>query len=664
MLDASVSNKEKFVQIYNADIIVINLEGWSLVAIIDGKVDCTWELSGTIKPGEAKTAGDDKNRDFTPDFINDGWHPGDNKWNGSNDGILLYHNDKLIDNAYGTDFDWSDGLMVRNENAGNATSVFFENEWTVYSESFDYRYHNCELPIIDLGPGYWSELTANYARGASYNIIGDVYVDSNTPGECYSIYIQRGNTLNIQAQKGLTIYKNLNNYSTNAAFSIESDANGPGSVIIYGASDNGTMEQYFEDTRLKTWQFVSSPVKNAKSAIFENDYLMYYYEPQQRYVRITPTDLSLQVGRGYTVLKAQDKTEKYEGTFNSGEIKIPTLTNTLEAPYSTDAFSGWNLIGNPYPSYIDWDKVIIPSKMQGQVSVWVVTNQDGEYISDWKVWVKGFGDREAHFIAPGTSFFVFSNYTENLVFDSSIQTHNPLISSTKSTTEIETPTQTMEISVSGNNAKSSYFFRFLPEATYGFDSKIDAFKMLSESAKMPQLYNRIGEVVLAANSIPYPAETDTLHLYFQVGVAGKYQLSFEGIKQFDSQQAFYLLDKVSGETFNLREDAIVNFTYQESDPENRFDLLFGLINSTHDYTLSENDISIYQASGKIFIHSRLPQTQNKRVEIRNLLGQLVYSSTQTEAFKNGKSINLPEATYIVSVYNNSAVYSQKIAYFN
>lgn len=662
MLNSDYTDKDSYIQIYNADVVVIDMSDWSLIGIEDGIEICTWTLSGTLKPGEAKIAGGDNSRTVSPDYISVDWNPGNNKWDGDDDGAKLYHSGSLIDNAYGS-IDWTDGILHRNEDAGNASTSFIDSEWTAYSVSFDENYHNCKLPIIDIGPGLWSELTADFTKGASYTIIGDVEVDIDTPAECYSIYIQNGNTLSIQATAALTIYKNLNNYSSNAAFEIKANSSGSGSVIIHGISDNGTIEQYFEDTSLQNWKFISPPVKSAKSAIYENDYLMYYYEPQMRYVDITPTSTTLKIGKGYTVLKSQDSIEKYEGIFNNGDIQIPTLTNTLGIPFSTDENSGWNLIGNPYTSSIDWDLVTIPVDMYGQVSVWVLSLVNGEYVSDWKVWVNGVGDEEAHYIDPGEGFFVFAGATENLDLGTASQVHHFAASGKKNLPD-GVVNETMEIKASGNNYSSTFYLRFLDEASHGFDSRFDAFKRLSDSKKIPQIYNQLEETILAANSIPPPAEDDILHLAFTSGTEGSYKLNFSGIDNFDYEQEFYLKDKVSGEITNLRLEPSIEFNYKTSDPENRFDILFGLINGTNDLEENEFDTNIYQSAGNIYIKTNYPQSQNLKVEIHNLLGQTVYTSSSISDFTNGKNLNLPNATYLVSISDKVYLFTEKVTVYN
>lgn len=690
MLYTTSPGKNSYIQIYNADVIPIDLSGWRIDAITGSTnkssngnghggdngngnggdtgngsggetVIASWDLSGTIKPGETKTAGDDGNQNFTVDFIYSNWQQKNNKWNGTNAGARLYANNILIDDAHGST-DWTLGGLLRIESEGIANTVFRDAEWSVFSGTMDENVHNCRLPIIDIGPGNWNELVTEFGRGASFNIKSDVEINANTVAECYSVYIQKNNTLSVNALAALTIRKNLNNYGTNSAFTIKSNETGYGSVIIYGISDNGTVEQYFEDTQLQQWKYISAPVENAKSAIYTNDYLMYYYEPLRKYVSITPTTTTLDVGRGYTVKKTQDNLEKYEGIFNSGDIKIPTLSNTLEAQYATDENSGWNLIGNPYTSAIDWDQVEIPSKMRGQVSVWVVSTVDGETVSDWKVWVKGLGDQEAHYIDPGEGFFVFSNYTENLTITTDAQVHHFEDASTKGVPEQATD-EILEIKAIGNNFNSSFYLRFLDESTLDADAEYDAFKRLSDSKLLPQIYNKVEHTILAANSIPHPAEDDVLNLAFSCGVEGKYTLDFSGIGSFDLTQCFYLKDNLTGKVSDLRQNSSIDFDYKLSDPENRFDLVFGLINGIDDIAKDEFGTNIYNYQGNIYIKTDYPQSQKLNVEIRNLLGQTVYSATNISDFINGKNLNLPDATYLVSIHDGAYINTEKVAVY-
>ena len=76
MMENTIPRKNSYIQIYNADVNIINLENWSLIAIANGNEVCTWSLSGTIKPGESKTAGSNRNRNFSPDFTNSSWKNG------------------------------------------------------------------------------------------------------------------------------------------------------------------------------------------------------------------------------------------------------------------------------------------------------------------------------------------------------------------------------------------------------------------------------------------------------------------------------------------------------------------------------------------------------------------------------------------------------------
>lgn len=91
----------------------------------------------------------------------------------------------------------------------------------------------------------------------------------------------------------------------------------------------------------------------------------------------------------------------YTGAIETGEVSIPIRKTAT-------AFSEWNLIGNPYPSYIDIQKLINHNKLlldENYISV------HGYAGGNTKVWEPiGLGIQfQGRVMAPGQGFFVLSN---------------------------------------------------------------------------------------------------------------------------------------------------------------------------------------------------------------------------------------------------------------
>lgn len=135
---------DRFIEIYNAGSVAVDLTGWSLVAIGNSADIFTWSLSGTIDPGEALVAGDaTTTTSFQVDFPAEAWSSSNGTWNGKiGDGA------KLVD----------DGPTVIDYIVADATR--FENK--------DYvRNYGVIHPSVTYDPDEWTATAVDYPTQAS-----------------------------------------------------------------------------------------------------------------------------------------------------------------------------------------------------------------------------------------------------------------------------------------------------------------------------------------------------------------------------------------------------------------------------------------------------------------------------------------------------------------
>lgn len=123
---------DRFIEIYNAGGSTTDLTGWSLVAVGNGGDIFTWNLSGSIDPGEALVAGDQTTTvAFPVDFPAEAWSTSNGTWNGKvGDGAkLLNASATLVDYVVvdGTTFENDD--YVRDLGASPSTT-WNAAEWT------------------------------------------------------------------------------------------------------------------------------------------------------------------------------------------------------------------------------------------------------------------------------------------------------------------------------------------------------------------------------------------------------------------------------------------------------------------------------------------------------------------------------------------------------
>ncbi|MEN9969600.1 MAG: hypothetical protein RIR94_1805 [Bacteroidota bacterium] len=138
-------------------------------------------------------------------------------------------------------------------------------------------------------------------------------------------------------------------------------------TIVQGANSswtgNGTVQLQQaitgsgQNTPNGRYWFVGTPMPAVVSSTFgaqTASVLKYFNEPLGNWQEITDAQTPIEVGKGYFVQSATDDTLLFNGsTLNNGNYNIPcTRTGT------TNYYRGFNLVSNPYASYLDFDAAI------------------------------------------------------------------------------------------------------------------------------------------------------------------------------------------------------------------------------------------------------------------------------------------------------------------
>lgn len=124
---------DRFIEICNTSSAAIDLEDWTLVAVGNGNVIFTWELTGTIQPGEALVAGDATTvTDFQVDFPDEAWSESNGTWNGKvGDGArLIDPDDNVIDEVVAPETLFENDDMVRNPDIISPSPSYVASQWT------------------------------------------------------------------------------------------------------------------------------------------------------------------------------------------------------------------------------------------------------------------------------------------------------------------------------------------------------------------------------------------------------------------------------------------------------------------------------------------------------------------------------------------------------
>ncbi|NTW34049.1 MAG: hypothetical protein HGB12_15775, partial [Bacteroidetes bacterium] len=160
--------------------------------------------------------------------------------------------------------------------------------------------------------------------------------------------------------------------------------NTEGSFIDNGITINGAgSAKAQKNLATDRWWYISSPMSNATasafpglSSSFETGTRLFYWDEvtTHNYVNVTVGTDALPQLRGYSVksfpLKSPGLPVNFIGSLNTGTVgSADNLTRT-----GTGSFAGYNLVGNPYPSAIDWgsenDTTLGLTKMNLEPTIW------------------------------------------------------------------------------------------------------------------------------------------------------------------------------------------------------------------------------------------------------------------------------------------------------
>jgi len=377
------------------------------------------------------------------------------------------------------------------------------------------------------------------------------------------------------------------------------------------------------------WHLISSPVSLAKSSVFLHDYLQKWDEPTAKWTDIENENELLTIVHGYSLYETTPGTSVFTGGALNEGTRSKTLTVTPAAPITN---RGANLVGNPYPSYLDWNTV----SGYGACYVW----NGSAYLAYPATGGYGTGSR---YIAPAQGFFVMATSNGNFTLSNSNRVHNPG-PFYKSSAEI--PSNSLMLEAFGNNYSDKLIIRYDEETTQDFDMETDAHKLPSSTDGISQLYSYSGDKKLSIDVRP---SCELVQLGFTNTLSGQYQISISEMNSISKAT----LEDTKTATFHDLLKGPYSFSYTAGEDDKRFKIRMGTVGienpASESYNIYSNDKTAVidlpiQTIGDVFIY--------------NLAGQLIASK---ESATGQVRINLnATGVYIVKVILDSEVATQKI----
>ena len=437
------------------------------------------------------------------------------------------------------------------------------------------------------------------------------------------------------------------------------DNTGKGSFIdngTFNVAGTTTVQSYYTDSR---WHFISSPVSNAVSNIFLNIYLKEWDESTYTWNYIIPTTTPLVVGTGYEIWSTiGNPTINYTGgSLNSANIS-PVLSATDVNGGGIGDGEGWNLVGVPFPSAIDWGTTNNP------VAGYVRTNLDNSiYIWNGTQYAtynpalnggNGLGTNGgSQVIQSMQSFFVKANNTNPfLTIPNGARVHT-----SQANLKADGDIQMISLGVEGNGDSDEIYIEVNELSTEGFDSDFDAYKLWGYETS-PQLYVITPGNDLSINVIPEIAFEDIINLGFKSGEENTYTITAQQIENFDDYSVVLLEDLLTNTIVNLLVEPVYTFVSSPDDAPERFRLRFTdeIIGLDDNYTQSVN---IYGHANSIYVQV-LSDNENYVLTIYDMLGQSLGRMDLVNDETNAFQIKSGSGFYLAEVRSGNNVVTKKI----
>jgi hypothetical protein len=501
------------------------------------------------------------------------------------------------------------GTFLTNALTNSGTAILTINSLTVNEITTVFTSGNtCDIIVNTTGTWLgtssdsWIE-SSNWCGGIPDNTI-DVVIPSGTTYspvvdwnfvECNNLTINTSAILTIGAGQALSVLGTLTNNGGTAGLVLQSNDSGTASLIHSTPEVPATVSRYMSGAA-ESWHFLSSSVAEQSisgdwlpTGTYGNGtgYDMYVWnEPTNCWIyklnstaivnwNTVHSDNNFMVGRGYLYsVQATTPTKVFTGNLNNGTVNYP-LTN-LGNSVSIPSLNGFNLVGNPYPSSIDW-----ASTNWGDRSLLFGSDDDGYDMWIWSPANNNYGICNSYlgsgtldvtqYIAPMQGFFVRAESAGNLVMNNTIREHwgaNEWKSATIDPNQFSVVVKSAA-DHTGDEARLLFGYH---------ENQPGAAKLFSPVATAPSLYLPAGGLNYTVRYLTDTIDNPVVPVMFKPGVNGTYtlQCNFEPT-QFET----VLLEDLKTQNIqDLKISPAYQFSATVSDVVNRFALHFAPITTT------------------------------------------------------------------------------------
>jgi len=519
-----------------------------------------------------------------------------------------------------------------------------------------YEYKN----IIINSNTYWSDLPSANAGTDILVSSGELILNSNAA-------INK-----VTVAPGAKLTLGSNTLTATNGITLESNADATATILDSYSTPTitATVQQHVSAGR--NW-YLSSPVSAAPYTwLSRGTSVQGWNEASKAWVPVT--EGTLVRGKGYvqvatTIVSPPSTTGttgtvNVTGTTNSGDVAI-TVSRT-----ESSSSRGFNLVGNPYPSYLKWTGVngFLADATNDSISTsfWYRTKNSSDayvfttYNGSSHLVVGGSTVNSVlnEYIPPMQAFWIrvnantaVSTHNVGLTFKNNMRFHG-VGDNNKFKAPKADERQLVRLQLVNGTQSDEALLYFDAAAANSFDN-YDSPKMMNNSATLPDLYTTVGTERLVINGMNAIADNMELPLGFTLKAAAtRLKLKVSELSNFASGTKVYLLDKEQHSQTELLPTTEYTFdtSVSTTNNENRFALLFRAPSVTTGIDNAEYaNIKVYVNANRQIV---MDAQAGNNYSIYNALGQIIENG-KTISNCQTSNVKLSNGVYLVKVANQS-----------
>ena len=523
--------------------------------------------------------------------------------------------------------------------------------------------------------GAYSTGTDGAVTACVMQVDADVTIDGSIDAAISEVLVMAGNILTIDETSSLTVSGDFTNTGT---VTLNSTADDFSSLIVTGtATGDITYNRYvnvYDDTLGGGWDLVCSPVdmtiadfitaNGANIQVLGDDYAFSQFNNAtgqwERYATASQTG-SFITGQGYSMATTAGATVAYTGTMETTSQSINIINN--------NGLNGvgrrWNLVSNPFPSYINGNTAAGASNFMDANAAVI----DSEFLavygwngSEYTIYNQLSG---AFSMAPGQGFWVAALGTTDTALD-----FTAAMRTTTGTGDFVQGPQLLTYNVglklyNGDIERAATEFYFRDGLSLGLDPGYDAAAFNQSTKLSSRLTLGSQETAFEINAMSIDALQNTrVPLEVRQNAGQAFTISMADMN-LPEDIYVYLEDTVNGTLTSLKENDFELVAQSNLSGSDRFFIVFksNSVLSSGD-TLGINALNVFKANNDDFvtIAGITPDLGQLDVRLYSMLGQTVRQDklNTTTATQRISTAGLASGLYMVQIKSGNQTTVKKV----